>query len=438
MAMTESRQRWFVLIASFGLTGLLVGGFAGGVAVWRNTQSHLQDAEFLHRQLDVVEKAGDDRKAEKAPPPVRVDVARIQPIQPQTSIVGRLIEVRKVTVASETPGKILAMPVEIGTPVTAGKTVLARVDSVWSRLAAERYAAQVAMAQAQLKYQESELQRGLELSKNNAITKSALGSLEAAVAEWTARRQEATAALQEEQERVDRAIVLAPFDGTVVLKHAELGAYVAPGDPLMDIVSRGEVDVRLMVPESVVNRICVDQEMAIHVDPLAEEVRGRVVSVTPYGPTASRTFPVRVRLDDQGGRLKVGMSVTALIATGPERRGLVVHKDAVLIRPDGATVWVADSPDARRVATAHPVPVTISVRAEREYAIELSTEADKRLLHDGTLVVIEGAERLRPELEVRLPEGRTGGTGVAGEASRAGSEVSGDRPAPAAPTAKEG
>ena len=107
----------------------------------------------------------------------------------------------------------------------------------------------------------------------------------------------------------------------MVAKHAELGGHVSPGTPIVDIVSRGQVDARLMVPESVINLIRVDQALPIRVDPLGEEVRGKVVSVTPYGPTASRTFPVRVRLDDQEGRLKVGMSVTAMIATGPGEGG---------------------------------------------------------------------------------------------------------------------
>src|SRR4030042_1744313 len=117
-----------------------------------------------------------------------------------------------------------------------------------------------------------------------------------------------------------------------------------------------------MVPESVINLIGVDQILPIRVDPLGEEVRGKVVSLTPYGPAASRTFPVRVRLDDQQGRLKVGMSVTAMIATGPEREALVVSKDAVLVRPDGSTVWVAVLRGEGEAAEVQPVAVTIGVR----------------------------------------------------------------------------
>ena len=125
---------------------------------------------------------------------------------------------------------------------------------------------------------------------------------------------------------------------SVVAKHVELGGHVTVGTPIVEIVASGTLDAQLMVPESVVNLLQVGQELSIEIDPLREEVTGKVTSVTPYGPMASRTFPVRIRLDDQGGKLKVGMSVTASIPMGSEHEALVVSRDAVLIRPDGATV----------------------------------------------------------------------------------------------------
>lgn len=188
----------------------------------------------------------------------------------------------------------------------------------------------------------------------------------------------------------------------MVAKHAELGSHVTVGTPLVEIISSGQLDARLMVPESAVNLLEEGEHIAIRIDPLKEEVEGTVVSVTPYGPTASRTFPVRVRLDDQQGRLKVGMSVTASIPTGPERESLVVSRDAVLVRPDGATVWVAMAGEQPATAEVQPVPVTVSDRMRDQYAIEPETASGQQLLVDGATVVIEGLERLMPGQVVRI------------------------------------
>ena len=400
--MHASRQQQLVLIGSFALTALLVGGLVGSVVVWRTTRRQLSDPEFLQERLDQISPP--DGEAGTGPPPalVRVAVAERKAIQPQRPIVGRLVEVRMVTVSSEVTGKIIDIPVEEGTAVTEKKTVLAKVDDVWCRLAKERCRAQVASSQADLEYESGELRRCERLRDKNAITESELESKQATVKGLQAKLDEMKAALEEESERETRCVILAPFNGTVVVKHAELGQHVSPGSPIVDVVSRGQVDARLMVPESIVNFINVENDLPIWIDPLGKEVPGKVLSVTPYGPSASRTFPVRVRLDDQEERLKVGMSVTAMIRTGPERKALVVSKDAVLVRPDGSTVWVAIAGQNGQAIEVQPVPVKITVRTPGEYAVEPETSKGRALLVPGTRVVIEGAERLMPGQQVRI------------------------------------
>ena len=402
--MTFDGQKQFVLVASLGLSALLAGCFLGGMVMWHRSQEELRDPEFLRRQLELVDPASDGPANGPPKALIRVGTAERKCVQPQRSIIGRLVEVQKVTIASEVTGKIVAMPVEEGTAVVASETLLARIDDVWSRLALARSQSQVACTDVRLRHELSELKRYQELSRGNAISESELEAKRVLVLELQANLAEAKAAVQEEQERQERSEIRASFDGVVVAKHAELGGHVVPGTPIVDIVSRGRVDALLMVPESVVNRIEVGGTLPIYVDPLDQEEAGTVVSVTPYGPSASRTFPVRVRLDDQGGRLKVGMSVTALVATGPEREALVVPKDAVLVRPDGSTLWVAVRDEDRGSDVVYPLPVTLTVRLEDEYAVEPETDQGRELLGHGATVVIEGAERLVRGQEVTWGE----------------------------------
>ena len=412
--MSTSKQRQLVLIASLSLSALLAGGLVGGLAVWHTARAQVQDPEFLKRQLDQLSPQSGQSDAGSPPALVKVDVAQRKTIRPQKSFIGRLVEVRKVTVSSEVTGKVVEQTVEEGTAVVGDETVLARIDDVWCRLALDRCKARVASTEAQLKYERLELERHRQLSDTRAISQSELESTQATVDELEARLTEAKSAVEEGTERILRSVIRAPFDGIVIVKHTELGGYVSPGTPIVDVVWRGQMDARLMVPESIVNLIEVDQDLPIYVDPLGDTVAGKVVSVIPYGPTASRTFPVRVRVDDQGGRLKVGMGVTAIIATGPEREALVVSRDAVLVRPDGSTVWVAVSQGEERVAEVQPVPLTVSVRMQEEYAVEPATEAGRGLLMPGARVVVEGAERLMPGQQIRIVP-REGGPGeVAG------------------------
>lgn len=403
--MSTSDHKHLVLFASLGLTALLVGGVVGGVAVWQTVGSRLEDPEFLEKQLEAVQPA--DEQADSGPPPARVRVAAAEINErflPEREIIGRLVEVRKVTVASEVTGKIIDLPVEEGTSVIGGETLLAKIDDVWSRMARQRIEAQMVSADVMLRYQREELDRFERLTDQDAITQSELELKQATVDELEASLKESQTAIEEEVERIARSTIKAPFDGTVVAKHVELGGHVTVGTPIVEVISTGELDARLMVPESVVNLLKLEQDLTIRVDPLQKEVKGKVKSITPYGPMASRTFPVRVRLDDEGGRLKAGMSVTASIPMGEQRKALVVSRDAVLVRPGGATVWVADSKADSSAAKVQPVPVTITARVRDEYAVEPETATGKKLLVDGATVVIEGAERLKPDQIVEIHE----------------------------------
>jgi len=219
--MNTSRQSWLVLIAALSLTALLLGGFVGGWAVSYSSRERLNDPEFLRQQLQRV--SPDDGEADSVPPPalVRVSVAKRKTIQPQRSIVGRLTEVRKVTVASEVTGKITDMPLEVGTPVIGDKTLLAHVDDIWSRLAIQQNRARVDSTQAQLTYELLELERHKQLADDNAISQSELESKQAKVTELQAILAETEAAVDEQSERIARSRIVAPFDGTVVAKHVE-------------------------------------------------------------------------------------------------------------------------------------------------------------------------------------------------------------------------
>jgi hypothetical protein len=132
------------------------------------------------------------------------------------------------------------------------------------------------------------------------------------------------------------------------------------------------------------------------------------------------------------------MSVTVMITTGPEREALVVSKDAVLVRPDGSTVWVAVAGGEAEAAEVQPVPVTIGVRMPQRYSVEAQTEQGRKLLVPGARVVVEGAERLVPGQQVRIVTLEVDRGDAAGSGGSPGnSQSSTSRPSGGAPGRQE-
>jgi len=249
-----------------------------------------------------------------------------------------------------------------------------------------------------------------------------------------AELSEAQVTLKDYEVKRGRVDVIAPFDGWVTLRHAEQGQWLNEGSSVVDIVSRGEIYALVNVPESLVNRLTLGLEIPVTIDVLGETVTGRIGSITPDGSQASRSYPVRVVLNDLAGRLKVGMSVTATFPEGDRQKHLLVSRDAVLVKPDGSTVWVVRG---EAELSALPAPVDIVGRVGNRYAIRGESEQARLLLSDGCSVVIEGAERLRPAQAVRLMDPRLAEAKpvlAAGAAAKGAAAATKPATAPAAPS----
>jgi multidrug efflux pump subunit AcrA (membrane-fusion protein) len=215
--------------------------------------------------------------------------------------------------------------------------------------------------------------------------------------------------LKETQERKTRLDIIAPFDGTVVAKYAEVGEYVPIGSQIVDIVSTGRIDARIMVPEESLPLLEVGDELDIIVDALDLELQGKVFSINAQGSVGSRTFPVRVELDDLNGKLLPGMGVSVFVPVTRESTELLVPRDAVLTKPDGSTIWVVKPKEVRdgqqeplSTLVAQPIPVRLLSHTRDAYALSCERESDKEHVIPGTKVVTEGLERLIPGSVVRV------------------------------------
>jgi RND family efflux transporter MFP subunit len=414
----EDRQQGRILLVAVALTFLLGGACAGGAFVHMWWQGRLVDEEFLKTLTGPAGPAGGGGPEAQPAALVRVDKARVEEVRPERRLVGRLREVRRTTVSSEITGKMVAMNVREGSPVVADKTVIASIDKVWLDLAMAQQSAHIDVIQAELRKEKHNLERLTDLLARGVATDHEHTEQLAAHDQKQAALKEARVALEDLQEQRKRVDVIAPFDGWVTVRHADRGQWLTPGSAVVDLVSRGEIYAVMNVPESLVNGLTLGMEISVRIDALGETRPGRIGSITPYGSTASRTYPVRVVLDDGGGRLKVGMSTTAVFPAGEKRKRIMVSRDGVLVKPDGATVWVVRPSEP---PTAAAVPVEVTARVGERFAVEPITAAGRGLLVDAATIGIEGGERLRPGQAVRVMDA----AGVAARPPGAGADAPG-------------
>lgn len=414
--------------ASLGwLWGLLAGVM---LAVVVGLGVYFYMAAAAERSANAMDQAKEEQggpPADQGPPPTTVKVAQVktQSMQQRVMVVGRLLEVKRSTVASEVEGRVTELLAPAGRKVVGGETVIARVDSVWSQLAIEQAQADLAAAQATARQSARELKLVENLASRNATDPQAVDDARAKAESDAANVLGFEAALHRAEETRKRVEIIAPFDGIVSAKLTEKGQWLDPGSPVVEVVSNGLIDAVIDVPEKIITQVPKGTEIELTIEPLDLTITGEVIAINPDGSNAARTYPVKVRVDDRDGLLKVGMSVTARVPIRTEKQYLVVPRDAVQYTETGPRVWMSVvMPDSKPGAFPQGLPMDVDVLfgVNGTLAVEPKPKVQGLNMAAGMDVVIEGAERLfptRPMIVMNGAEPPAEGAAPGGEAEAA-------------------
>lgn len=384
----------------WGLLGglIVVALMAVSALLYVRSASQAGTIEDLETQLADLQSGPPE---DQGPPPTTVKVAQVvkQEMQQRVMVVGRLMEVKRSIVASEVEGRVTELLTPAGRTVVGGESVIARVDSVWSDLAVEQAKADLAAAQATARQSARELKLLEDLKARNAADPNALDDARAQAEADAARVLAVEAALHLAEETQKRVEIIAPFDGVVSAKLTEKGQWLDPGTPVVEIVSNGLIDAVIDVPESIIGQVPKGTDIELTIEALNLTISGKVIAINPDGSNAARTYPVKVRIDDQDGLLKVGMSVTARVPIRSKKSYLVVPRDAVQFGADGSQVWmsiVMPSSAPGSMPQGIPMDVDVLFGVDDQFVVEPKPKMEGMDLMPGMDVVIEGAERLWP------------------------------------------
>lgn len=388
---------------ALSLTFLIVGALAATAYRNQGENARLQDKEFLQNRLAQLEKESGPVAPRSARPPayVRVDVARSGEVPSIRTFQGRLLEVKNTTLSSEVTGLVLELPVEVGSFVKANETLIARIDDTWTKFTHQTAERDIELKTTILEYEKNEMERFRQLVDSRAVSISEY-LLQVNKTDQIRTNLEISKIVRNESaEKLKRTEIRAPFDGHVIAKMTELGSLLAPGNPIVQIISSGDIDAVIPVNQTVIDRMALNDEVFVDIHNIGLKVRGKVHQIVPHAPAiGGRMFPVHIRLPNENERLKSGMAVSALIPESDPKPGVVIPVDALMDKPDGRTVWVAiiepTAGDKPERVTAQPVPVRLLANAVDSCSVEPETDEGKQLLTDKSLVVIEGAERLTP------------------------------------------
>lgn len=230
---------------------------------------------------------------------VNVKVRRIEPVSMRDVLVlpGETEAVDDVRLAAERGGVVEWAGVDEGDFVERGAEIL-RIDLSALRAARDRARANYALADQQL-------ERRKDLFARKVLAREALEEAETEVLV-------ARANLREAEVNYRHGIVVTPVSGVVNRRFVDPGEYVGAGDPVADIVNVSQLELTFNVPEMDVRFLTKGQKAPVSVDAFPGRMwEGTIDFVAWKADESTRTFPVRVVIDNADGTVRPGMIARA-------------------------------------------------------------------------------------------------------------------------------
>jgi RND family efflux transporter MFP subunit len=339
---------------------------------------------------------------------VRVDRVISQPLSQTVPVLGRLVPRQAGLVSAQVEAAVESFQVEVGDRVTEGQ-VLAILDAARLKARRDQETGQLSEAKAKLSTTKAQLTLARqELERLEGLKKSAAFSqgryddahqnvaiYEAQVAESQAGVVTAQADLELTEINVEDATIVAPYDGVIIQRMTETGAYVKVGDALVRIIAVESLEIEADVPYLRLSGLTPGVTIAVTLDDgTAHEavVRAIVPEENPLTRTRAVRFSPEFNQTNQplaARLLAADQSVTVHVPVGASRVVLSVHKDAVIKQGDSAMVFIANG------EVAEPREITLGEAVGSRYEVLTGLE-------EGELVVVRGNERLRPGDKVRI------------------------------------
>jgi membrane fusion protein (multidrug efflux system) len=304
---------------------------------------------------------------------------------------GSLAGDQQTDVAPQTSGKVVAVGVDIGSPVRRGQ-MLVRLDDAELKLRVDQAVAQVGQAKAALRQAEEKI--GLKPGQAfdpNRVAEVAAAKVALDLAEKNLRRAEkliesgdvsrsfydeqrarrdqlkeqydvavaqarqnyagvdvahtnvanAEAQLGLARKNLSYANIPAPIDGFVSERPAEIGEYVSPQQKVATIVRTNPLRTRIDIPEQAIPEVRVGQSVSVTTSAWPDRnFSGRVARIAPNVSAESRTLTVEAEIENSSGALKPGQFATVRILQERAEPAVLIPARAVVTEAGVSRVYV--------------------------------------------------------------------------------------------------
>jgi RND family efflux transporter MFP subunit len=224
---------------------------------------------------------------------VSIETVGYDTIEKTTVYTGMFEADRETKLSAETQGKVNEMHVEAGNWVKKNQ-ILIQLDNALLKL-------QLQSLEVQIEGLQSDVNRYTVLANADAVQRVQLEKIQLGLRTAIIQRNTVL-------EQIKKTTITAPFAGVVTATLTEVGAFAAPGIPLMQISDLSILKFTIQVPETEIGMFTMDQYYDLSVDVFpGKTLRGRVTLIGSKGNNANN-YPIQFSVGNTDGLdIKSGM-----------------------------------------------------------------------------------------------------------------------------------
>jgi len=296
------------------------------------------------------------------------------------SLPGNLQPAEQAYISAKVSGTVQKVFVDIGAKVDKGQT-LCKIEDTTFDLQHKKAFSYLSSEQVRYEDTEKNYERMKALYEAHVIAEADFENVESQFKMAEENLSRARHDYELASENLKETNITSPLSGIVSLKDVSEGENTGPGKSIFAVVNTDQMYVEAGVAEQDIVAVKEGQQAIIKIGSLKDNsFEGRVTHIGPVPEQSTKTYPVKITLDNRGNLLKAGMFATVEILLDEHKSSLSVPKVAVITEDGRRYVFV------EREGKVEKRLIEIGYANDTSFEVIKGLEIDEKVVtvgHDG-------------------------------------------------------